>query len=103
MPTYTVQPACVRKLTYKLVNNTPGFAVGELPSFVTFDSKTNDVTLTGLKRTEMDKKYSFTFVAESVVDKVTNMEHTFEIDVPRNLPFYFKTKLEIVTLTSGVE
>ena len=37
LPTFKFSPNCPRNVTTSLENNTPGFAIYELPSFVTYD------------------------------------------------------------------
>ena len=91
----------IRKISYRLENTTTGSLATDLPSFVSYDSKTNFVTLFGKNKAETDKSYSFVLVATDEEDKIFNTDYTFVVEVPRNLPPYFETALTQKTVTAG--
>ena len=101
MPAYDLKPLCKRKISYRLENTTTGSLATDLPSFVSYDSKTNFVTLFGKNKAETDKSYSFVLVATDEEDKIFNTDYTFVVEVPRNLPPYFETALTQKTVTAG--
>ena len=101
MPAYELKPLCNRTISYRLENNTFGSLTTDLPSFISYDSKTNFVTLFGKNKAETNKSYSFVLVATEEKDKIINMDYIFVVEVPRNLPPYFETALTQKTVTAG--
>ncbi len=84
MPKYSLFPACERTIVYRLENRTSGYNLESYPSFLSFNSQTNEVVLYKKNVAEAGKLYTFTFIVTENQDKVVNSEYTFTIKVPEN-------------------
>ena len=84
MPRYSLFPACERTIVYRLENRTSGYNLESYPSFLSFNSETNEVVLNKKNVAEAGKLYTFTFFAIENQDKIVNSEYTFTIKVPEN-------------------
>ena len=54
-----------------------------------------------MNQAETGETYSFTFVAMSDIDKMTNSEYKFTVEVPKNQPPTFTKSIVFQTVTAG--
>ena len=103
MPKYSLFPPCKRTILYHLENHTSGYNLKSYPSFMSFNSETNEVVLDKKNVAESGRLYTFTFVVEEDLGNVVNSEYTFTIKVPENTAPKFNPDLTKQTLQAGIE
>ena len=102
MPKYSLFPPCKRTIVYRLENHTSGYNLNSYPSFLSFNTETNEVVLDKKNIAESGQVYAFTFVVAVDLDKVVNSEYTFTIKVPENTAPKFSPDLTKKTLQAGI-
>ena len=102
MPKYSLFPACERTIVYRLENHTSGYNLDVYPSFLSFNSATNEVVLNKKNVAEAGRLYNFKYVVTEDLDKVVNSEYTFNIKVPENTAPRFSPDLTKQTLQAGI-